>query len=191
MVSNGVKAGIGFGAIGLIAVLAVSVVTLVKVFDKDDKAQTINNYTNGTGGTIYNNTIINNTIVRYENRTVYVPTIIYQNETIYVDVPVPYNITVYNNTIHYLNNGTDPETIINIPSPSKSSSQPYKDAAKFIADSIDISVSPCDNFYQYACGKYNKTISFDIAELDNRMKMAVALNTPKASDVSFYFKDLF
>jgi membrane metallo-endopeptidase-like protein 1 len=182
MVSNGVKAGIGFGAIGLIAVLAVSVVTLVKVFDKDDKAQTINNYTNGTGGSIINNTIINNTIVRWENRTVYVPTIVYQNQTIYVDVPVPYNVTIYNNTIHYLNNGTDPETIINIPSPSKSSSQPYKDAAKFIADSIDISVSPCDNFYQYACGKYNKTISFDIAELDNRMKMAVALNTPKASD---------
>uniref|UniRef100_A0AC35GBF0 Uncharacterized protein n=1 Tax=Panagrolaimus sp. PS1159 TaxID=55785 RepID=A0AC35GBF0_9BILA len=120
----------------------------------------------------------------YVNQTEYVPEIVYVNQTEYINqtiyVPVNISQTVYvpeivyvNQTVYkveYLNNGTDPEEIVNIPLPSKSNSQQYREAVKYLSDSIDISVSPCDDFYQYACGKYNKSISFEFAELDNRRR---------------------
>jgi predicted metalloendopeptidase len=161
MSSNLAKAGFGIGILGVAAVLAVSIITLVKV--NDNKSTTL------SPNTIYNQTIYNNTI--YDG-TIY-------NNTIY-------NITAQNNTIieyYFYDNGTDANTLLHIPANAPSNTVKYQEAAKFFANSIDTSVSPCDDFYQYACGKYSQDISFDIAETDNRLKMANSLsNAPVSTD---------
>ena len=77
------------------------------------------------------------------------------------------------------------ENVLNIYPQPIGNTQAYQQASQYFAKSIDTSVNPCDDFYQYACGKYNNTISFDVADNDNYNIMADAFGTSSANDVSF------
>ena len=153
--SNLVKGGLGIGAIGLIAVIALSIVTLVKV-NNNNKDKDTASADGGGADHYYNNTIYNIT---------YLP----GNDT----------------QIIYVNNFTNPNAALNVPVPQVGYSEKYKQAANYFAASVDTSVSPCDDFYKYSCGKYTNDISFDIADDDNYRKMADAYNVVNANDVSF------
>uniref|UniRef100_A0AC34GS60 Uncharacterized protein n=1 Tax=Panagrolaimus sp. ES5 TaxID=591445 RepID=A0AC34GS60_9BILA len=72
--------------------------------------------------------------------------------------------------------------ILNIYPNSPSNTEAYQQAAKLFEASIDTSVNPCDDFYQYSCGKFNGTMSFDA--IDNKVHQEIidALNTPNDKD---------
>uniref|UniRef100_A0AC34Q1X1 Uncharacterized protein n=1 Tax=Panagrolaimus sp. JU765 TaxID=591449 RepID=A0AC34Q1X1_9BILA len=77
----------------------------------------------------------------------------------------------------------------NVYTPSPLNSQKYQEAANYFAKSVDTSVNPCDDFYQYACGKYNDSLSFDVADNANYQQMADAFNSASGSD-SFSVKQV-
>lgn len=78
-----------------------------------------------------------------------------------------------------------PKNIGNVYKRPVSNTKAYQDAAAYFAASVDTSVNPCDDFYQYACGKYNNTISFDVVDTNNYKTMAQGYATINNNDVSF------
>ncbi|KAK6750400.1 hypothetical protein RB195_002400 [Necator americanus] len=55
----------------------------------------------------------------------------------------------------------------------------YKLAIDFFEKSVNTSADPCDDFYKYACGKYDKPVSFHSANAKNLVTMADQLKDPK------------
>ncbi|RCN53331.1 peptidase family M13 [Ancylostoma caninum] len=47
-----------------------------------------------------------------------------------------------------------------------------KVAISFFQESVNTSVDPCEDFYKYACGKYQKAVSFHYADAKNLVAMA-------------------
>ncbi|VDM57962.1 unnamed protein product [Angiostrongylus costaricensis] len=54
----------------------------------------------------------------------------------------------------------------------------YKEAVSFYQPSVNTSADPCNDFWQYACGNYNKSVSFHFADAHNLKIMAEQLNSP-------------
>ncbi|KAK5983881.1 hypothetical protein GCK32_000838 [Trichostrongylus colubriformis] len=48
--------------------------------------------------------------------------------------------------------------------------------------SVNTSADPCTDFWQYACGKYDKLVSFHFADANNLKIMAAQLNSPSYQD---------
>uniref|UniRef100_A0A914Y9C0 Peptidase M13 N-terminal domain-containing protein n=1 Tax=Panagrolaimus superbus TaxID=310955 RepID=A0A914Y9C0_9BILA len=74
--------------------------------------------------------------------------------------------------------------ISNIYPNSPSHTEAYQQAAKFFEASIDTSVNPCDDFYQYSCGKFNDSMSFDAIFDKVNQDVTDALNSRNDKDVS-------
>uniref|UniRef100_A0AC35FEA6 Uncharacterized protein n=1 Tax=Panagrolaimus sp. PS1159 TaxID=55785 RepID=A0AC35FEA6_9BILA len=58
----------------------------------------------------------------------------------------------------------------------------YQQAAKYIESSIDTSVNPCDDFYQYSCGKFNGSSANQIANKKMYQDLTEAYNTQNDDD---------
>uniref|UniRef100_A0AC35GCQ7 Zincin n=1 Tax=Panagrolaimus sp. PS1159 TaxID=55785 RepID=A0AC35GCQ7_9BILA len=58
----------------------------------------------------------------------------------------------------------------------------YQQAAKYIESSIDTSVNPCDDFYQYSCGKFNGDESFAAANKNIYQDLIDSYNTRNNND---------
>ncbi|XGW29389.1 hypothetical protein V3C99_008868 [Haemonchus contortus] len=54
----------------------------------------------------------------------------------------------------------------------------YKQAVGFYEPAVNVSADPCTDFWQYACGKYDKLVSFHFADANNLQIMAGQLNSP-------------
>ncbi|EYC29508.1 hypothetical protein Y032_0006g3009 [Ancylostoma ceylanicum] len=54
----------------------------------------------------------------------------------------------------------------------------YKMATNFYQQSVNTTVDPCTDFFQYACGNYDKLVSFHYADANNYVIMANQLNSP-------------
>ncbi|KIH66995.1 peptidase family M13, partial [Ancylostoma duodenale] len=54
----------------------------------------------------------------------------------------------------------------------------YKMAVNYYQQSVNTTVDPCTDFFQYACGKYDKLVSFHYADANNYVIMAYQLNSP-------------
>ena len=94
-----------------------------------------------------------------------------------------FNIKNSSDTTIQPNNDT--QNPLNIYPQSASNTQAYQQAAQYFKKSIDVSVNPCDDFYKYACGKYNASLSFYFADNENYHVMANAFSATNSSDVSF------
>uniref|UniRef100_A0A914QED2 Uncharacterized protein n=1 Tax=Panagrolaimus davidi TaxID=227884 RepID=A0A914QED2_9BILA len=72
---------------------------------------------------------------------------------------------------------------VNVYPNEPSHTQAYQEAAKYFEASIDTSVNPCDDFYQYSCGKYNQSVDgFDAAINKIYQEVTDAYNTPNDDD---------
>uniref|UniRef100_A0A0N5C7F7 Peptidase_M13 domain-containing protein n=1 Tax=Strongyloides papillosus TaxID=174720 RepID=A0A0N5C7F7_STREA len=72
------------------------------------------------------------------------------------------------------NNNSNP---LNIPTPgtvqnSPSKQDAYNDVVKNLKASVDLTANPCNDFYQYACGNFNGSMSFDKVDDNNFALMA-------------------
>jgi membrane metallo-endopeptidase-like protein 1 len=54
----------------------------------------------------------------------------------------------------------------------------YNQSVQFFLNSVNTSVDACDDFYAYACGRYNQPISFNNMDFNNFRTMAVQLQSP-------------
>ncbi|CAJ0601297.1 unnamed protein product [Cylicocyclus nassatus] len=54
----------------------------------------------------------------------------------------------------------------------------YKMAVDYYQYSLNASANPCDDFFEYACGNYDKLVSFHYADANNFVIMAAQLNSP-------------
>ncbi|WKY06992.1 hypothetical protein Q1695_006852 [Nippostrongylus brasiliensis] len=54
----------------------------------------------------------------------------------------------------------------------------YKQAVNFYQPSVNISADPCNDFFNYACGSYDKVVSFHYADANNLNIMANQLYSP-------------
>ncbi|ETN85800.1 peptidase family M13 [Necator americanus] len=54
----------------------------------------------------------------------------------------------------------------------------YKLAVGYYQQSLNASIDPCNDFFEYACGKYDKLVSFHYADANNYVIMATQLNSP-------------
>ncbi|PAV84793.1 hypothetical protein WR25_17793 [Diploscapter pachys] len=59
----------------------------------------------------------------------------------------------------------------------------YQQAVSYFTNSTDTTVDPCDDFYQYACGKFNQPVSFFAARAQNLYHMADQLKLPSYQPV--------
>lgn len=51
----------------------------------------------------------------------------------------------------------------------------YQDVVKFLNYSMDFNADPCNDFYKYACGNYQKPVSFRVFREENYKKQATAI----------------
>ncbi|VDP14884.1 unnamed protein product [Heligmosomoides polygyrus] len=58
----------------------------------------------------------------------------------------------------------------------------YKQAVEFYQPAVNISADPCTDFWQYACGLYDKPVSFHYADANNLQIMASQLYSPAYQD---------
>ncbi|CAD5216049.1 unnamed protein product [Bursaphelenchus xylophilus] len=70
-----------------------------------------------------------------------------------------------------------PPPQLNIPENNKSESKKYKECGKIFEDSIDTSVNPCEDFYQYSCGNYKETSPFNVLEANNKVGLIKELRS--------------
>ncbi|CAD5213279.1 unnamed protein product [Bursaphelenchus xylophilus] len=71
---------------------------------------------------------------------------------------------------------------LNIPEREQRRNPIYEECARQIADSIDLTQNPCENFYEYACGSFTETDIFSRAVDDIRRKIEGVVLRPIQND---------
>ncbi|CEF59626.1 Phosphate-regulating neutral endopeptidase [Strongyloides ratti] len=142
--------GIFIGIILLLATLGVSIAALVTV--KNNENSNTNNISPNKGS--------QSSIVQFS-------TVVSSN-----------SISIKTTTISSKN--TNNSNQLNIPTPgtvknNSSQENAYKDVVKNLKLSVDLTANPCNNFYQYACGNFNDSMSFDKIDNNNFILMATQI----------------
>uniref|UniRef100_A0A0K0DSY4 Peptidase M13 C-terminal domain-containing protein n=1 Tax=Strongyloides stercoralis TaxID=6248 RepID=A0A0K0DSY4_STRER len=152
--------GIFIGIVLLLATLGVSIAALVTV--KNNQNSNVGSSSSNTGSSQSSTLIVKNLTTK--TTTAFTAS----KET----VTKGKLITTTKNSNN--NSNSNP---LNIPTPgtvqnNSTKQNAYNDILKNLKASVDLTANPCDNFYQYACGNFNDSMSFDKVDYNNFALMA-------------------
>ncbi|CAD5209913.1 unnamed protein product [Bursaphelenchus okinawaensis] len=77
---------------------------------------------------------------------------------------------------------------LNIPQAKPNLSLKYQECAKYFEDSIDNTVDPCEDFYNYTCNHYSGKDTFTDLDIDNSFTLLKTLKKPMKDDENLAVK---